>query len=157
MDGKWRALDARSLYATTVAASEFYNTRFETELTARLGVTFEARESPGKKQPVREITGVPTEFVTHFSARRTEIEARYEQLLRTYRADHGRDPSKAVSHKLARQANLDTREGKKAARSLAEMRADWTRSLTEAQAPTPFSSSWQPSPTPPSPQSRPPP
>lgn len=133
VDGKWRALDARALYATTVAASEFYNTRFETELTARLGVTFEARETTGKKQPVREITGVPTEFITHFSARRTEIEARYEQLLRTYRADHGRDPSKAVAHKLARQANLDTREGKKAARSLAEMRADWTRSLTEAQ------------------------
>ncbi|MFC1407132.1 MULTISPECIES: MobF family relaxase [Streptacidiphilus] len=132
VDGKWRALDARALYATTVAASEFYNTRFETELTARLGVTFEARETRGKKQPVREIAGVPTAFITHFSARRTEIEARYEQLLRTYRADHGRDPSKAVAHKLARQANLDTREGKKAARSLEEMRADWTRSLTEA-------------------------
>ena len=132
VDGKWRALDARALYATTVAASEFYNTRFEAEVSSRLGVTFEARETSGKKQPVREITGVPTEFITHFSARRTEIEARYEQLLRTYRADHGRDPSKAVAHKLARQANLDTREGKKAARSLAEMRADWTLSLTEA-------------------------
>lgn len=132
VDGKWRALDARALYATTVAASEFYNTRFEAELVARLGVTFEARETGGKKQPVREIAGVPAEFITHFSARRTEIEARYEQLLRTYRADHGRDPSKAVAHKLARQANLDTREGKKAARSLDEMRTDWTRSLTEA-------------------------
>lgn len=43
VDGKWRSLDARELYAMTVAASEFYNTRFEVELTARLGVGFAAR------------------------------------------------------------------------------------------------------------------
>lgn len=39
-DGKWRALDARPLYAMKVAASETYNTAFEAHLTARLGVTF---------------------------------------------------------------------------------------------------------------------
>ena len=39
-DGKWRALDARPLYAMKVAASEAYNTAFEAHLTARLGVTF---------------------------------------------------------------------------------------------------------------------
>ncbi|ROR44762.1 MobF family relaxase [Kitasatospora cineracea] len=132
-DGKWRSLDARGLLAMTVATSEFYNSRFETELTARLGVTFEAREdSATKRQPVREIAGVPTEALTHFSSRRTEIEARYEQLLREYRRDHGHDPSRGMTHQLARQANLDTREGKKAARSLEEMRADWTHTVTTA-------------------------
>jgi conjugative relaxase-like TrwC/TraI family protein len=132
-DGKWKSLDARPLYALTVAASEFYNTRFETELTARIGVTFTARpDTAGGKEPVREITGVPTEFIAHYSARRTEIEARYDQLVREYRREHGYDPSRSAAHKLARQANLDTREGKKAARSLEEMRADWRQSLTEA-------------------------
>ncbi|MFF7156966.1 MobF family relaxase [Streptomyces sp. NPDC008139] len=116
VDGKWRSLDARALYAMTAAASEFYNSRFEVELSGRLGVTFTDRPSTSGREPVREITGVPGEFITHFSSRRTEIEARYEQLLRTYRAEHGRDPSKGVAHQLARQANLDTREGKKAAR-----------------------------------------
>ncbi|WP_457029295.1 MobF family relaxase [Kitasatospora sp. P5_F3] len=133
IDGKWRSLDARGLLAMTVATSEFYNSRFETELTARLGVTFEAREdSVTKRQPVREIVGVPTEVIAHFSSRRTEIEARYEQLLSEYRREHGHDPSRGTSHKLARQANLDTREGKKAARSLADMRADWTHTVTTA-------------------------
>ncbi|MFF1785619.1 MobF family relaxase [Kitasatospora sp. NPDC058243] len=133
VDGKWRSLDARGLLAMTVAASEFYNSRFETELTARLGVQFEAREdSATKRQPVREIVGVPVEAITHFSSRRTEIEARYEQLLREYRRDHGHDPSRGMTHQLARQANLDTREGKKAARSLEEMRADWTRTVAQA-------------------------
>jgi len=42
-DGKWRALDARPLYAMKVAASEAYNTVFEAHLTARLGVTFTPR------------------------------------------------------------------------------------------------------------------
>ncbi|MEY9938601.1 MobF family relaxase [Streptacidiphilus sp. MAP5-3] len=133
IDGKWRSLDARALYAMTVAASEFYNSRFETELSARLGVTFEAREDAvTKRQPVREIVGIPVEAITHFSSRRTEIEARYEQLLREYRRDHGHDPSRGMTHQLARQANLDTREGKKAARSLQEMRADWTQTVTAA-------------------------
>ncbi|MFJ9523476.1 MobF family relaxase [Kitasatospora sp. NPDC101801] len=133
VDGRWRSLDARGLLAMTVAASEFYNSRFETELTARLGVQFEAREdSATKRQPVREIVGVPVETITHFSSRRTEIEARYEQLLREYRREHGHDPSRGMTHQLARQANLDTREGKKAARSLEEMRADWTHTVTTA-------------------------
>lgn len=133
VDGRWRSLDARALYAMTVAASEFYNTRFETELSARLGVTFTARaDTAGGKEPVREITGVPAEVIEHYSSRRTQIEARYDQLVRDYRGEHGHDPSRAAAHQLARQANLDTRDGKKPARSLEQMRAHWRQSLTDA-------------------------
>ena len=136
VDGKWRSLDARALYAMTVAASEFYNTRFEVELTARLGVGFAARSDTLKgKEPVREIVGVPEEFIAHYSTRRSQIEARYDQLIREYRREHGHDPSRSTAHQIARQANLDTREGKKAARSLEEMRADWRQSLVEAHGP----------------------
>jgi hypothetical protein len=35
------------------------------------------------------------------------------------------------SPRLARQATLETRDPKKTLRSLAEMRTDWTQSLTE--------------------------
>jgi conjugative relaxase-like TrwC/TraI family protein len=136
VDGKWRSLDARALYRMTVAVSEFYNTRFETELAARLPVRFAERpDTIGTREPIREIAGVPVEYIEHFSGRRAQVEARYQQLLRAYRREHGHDPSRPVSHRLARQANLDTREGKKAARSLAEMRADWRQSLIEAFGP----------------------
>jgi conjugative relaxase-like TrwC/TraI family protein len=136
VDGRWRALDGRGMFRMTVAVSEFYNTRFETELTGRLGVTFTARpDTAAGREPVREIDGVPARIIEHFSARRTEIEARYDQLVRAYRREHGHDPSTAACHKLARQANLDTREGKKAPRSLASMRADWTQSVTAAFGP----------------------
>ncbi len=43
VDGRWRALDARALYRITVAASEHYNTTFQTALTAALGVTWTAQ------------------------------------------------------------------------------------------------------------------
>lgn len=133
VDGKWRSLDARALYRVSVAVSEFYNTRFETELTSRLPVSFVAREDTRDgKEPIREVAGIPLAWIRHFSSRRNEIEARYEQLLRQFRREHGYDPSTSVCHQLARQANLDTREGKKAARSLAEMRSDWAHSFTSA-------------------------
>ncbi|MGH3492013.1 MAG: MobF family relaxase [Sciscionella sp.] len=130
-DGIWRSVDARALYRLTVAASEHYNSAFETLLSARLGVTFAPRaDTPRGKQPVREIAGMSLSYVEHFSARRTMIEARYGQLMREYRREHGHDPSRKTAYVLARQANLDTREGKKAPRSLESMRRDWTATLT---------------------------
>ncbi|WP_019632499.1 MobF family relaxase [Actinomadura atramentaria] len=133
IDGVWRSLDARALYRIAVAASEFYNSAFEVELRQRLPVVSfaERTDTVGAREPIREIAGVPEEFIENFSARRTDIEARYEYLLRQYRREHGRDPSRQVAHDLARRANLDTRDPKKAARSLDEMRADWTQQLIE--------------------------
>ena len=136
-DGKWRALDARVLYAMKVAASETYNTSFEAWLTASLGVTFTARpDTTGSPEPVREITGVPYGMVEFFSRRRAAIEARYGQLLREYRDHHGHDPAPAVGYQLARQANLDTRQGKKPPRSLTDKRQAWREELTAAFGPS---------------------
>lgn len=130
VDGKWRSLDARGLYAMTVAASEHYNTRFETEMAHRLGVTFTARADTGKgNEPVREVTGVPGSVVKHFSRRRLDVETRYRQLIAAYRADHGYDPAASVCHGLARQATLDTRPGKDHLRSLKQMRTEWAAEL----------------------------
>ena len=135
-DGVWRALDARPLYRITVAASEHYNTRFEIELTARLAAagytaSFTARPDTARNaEPVREITGVPPEFIAFFSTRRAATEARYQQLIREYRAEHGHDPPRPACHKLARQANLETRDPKGPARSLGQMRADWQAAIT---------------------------
>ncbi len=131
-DGKWRALDARPLYRATVAVSEAYNTAFEAHLTAALGVRFTARpDTTGGREPVREIEGVPFGMIDYFSRRRAAIEKRYDQLVREYRGRHGHDPSAGAAHELARQANLDTRQGKKPPRSLASKRAAWRAELDE--------------------------
>jgi len=133
VDGQWRALDARALYRITVAASECYNTAFETALTARLGVTFAPRpDTRDDREPVREISHVSFGMIKHFSSRRASIETRYAQLMRAYRRKHGHDPSRSACHQLARQANLDTRTAKKPARSLTDMRSAWRASLIAA-------------------------
>ncbi|GAA0812098.1 MobF family relaxase [Spirilliplanes yamanashiensis] len=134
-DGVWRALDGRALYRLTVAASEHYNTTFQAALTERLGVAWTPRTVPGKDDPIHEITGIPAELIAHYSRRRNRLYARYETLLAAYRREHGHDPDAAVCHRLARQATLDTRHGKKPPRSLAAMRAAWTGELRDAFGP----------------------
>jgi conjugative relaxase-like TrwC/TraI family protein len=130
-DGIWRALDGRPLYSAAVAISETYNTAFEAELTARLGVAFAARAgTPDGREPVREIAGVPTAMVEHFSRRRAAIKSRYAELERAYRDEHGREPDAGASRRLARQANLETREGKRPPTPLADKRAAWREELT---------------------------
>ena len=132
IDGIWRALDGRPLHSAAVAISETYNTVFEAELTARLGVTFAARPgTPEGREPVREIAGVPTAMVEHFSRRRAAIEARYSELERAYREEHGREPDAGSARRLARQANLETREGKRPPTPLADKRAAWREELTD--------------------------
>ncbi|GGJ75560.1 hypothetical protein GCM10010123_01940 [Pilimelia anulata] len=130
-DGKWRSLDGRALYRVTVAASEHYNTQFQAGVTARLGVGWVARTPHGKKQPIYEIDGIPAQVIDHFSRRRNRLYATYQELIDAYRVQHGKDPTPAVCHKLARRATLDTRDGKKPPRSLAGMRAEWTADLTK--------------------------
>jgi conjugative relaxase-like TrwC/TraI family protein len=135
-DGKWRSLDARSLYRMTVAASELYNTAFEACLSRLLGVTFSARPgTTGGREPVREIDGVPQAMIEHFSRRRAMIEARYAELVREYRSEHGTDPPADVHHRLAQQATLDTRQGKKPAESLDGKRAAWRGELADRFGP----------------------
>lgn len=129
-DGIWRSLDARALYRMTVAASEHYNTALETLISNRYGIRFSAREdTPEGKQPVREVTGIPLTIIDHYSSRRTALEARYAELVRTYRREHGYDPTRKASYQLARQATLETRQNKKQPRSLATMRETWNTAL----------------------------
>jgi conjugative relaxase-like TrwC/TraI family protein len=135
-DGTWRALDARALYHVTVAVSEAYNTAFEAHLTHTLGVTFTARpDTTGGREPVREIDGVPFGMIGYFSRRRATIEKRYAHLIRDYRHQHGHDPPAATCHQLARQACLDTRQGKKPPRSLEDKRTAWRADLDDQFGP----------------------
>ena len=132
VDGIWRTLDGRAVYRITVAASEHYNTAFQIALTQKLGVQFTAKDMGRGKQPVYEVAGIDPALITGFSSRRRHLAARYDELISAYRHQHGHDPSASTAHKLARRANLDTRDGKKPPRSLTAMRHAWsTQAFTE--------------------------
>ena len=135
VDGVWRALDARGLHALAVTASEHYNTRIQAHVTDRLTIGFEAREVTRGKQPVVEVAGIPQGVLDHFSRRRAQLEARYDQLLGDYRTRHGRDPDFPTARALAERANLETRRAKGLVRSLADMRAAWREDLNTTFGP----------------------
>jgi conjugative relaxase-like TrwC/TraI family protein len=126
LDGRWLALDGRTLHQMAVAASERYNTRLEAFLADRLPVTF--AERPGTeagKRAVREIVGIPLNLLMVWSARRAAIEDRRGELATTFQAEHGRPPSAVEAIHLAQQATLETRQGKHEPRSLGEQRTAW--------------------------------
>lgn len=130
-DGKWCALDARSLYAATVSLSCQYNAAITGKLKRRLGLRFEARYRSGLgKAPVYEIADVPEALIMHFS-RRPNIVRATEKLVADYRAKHGRNPSKAVQIRLAQAATLTTRDAKPLPRTLRDMVAEWAADTEE--------------------------
>jgi conjugative relaxase-like TrwC/TraI family protein len=130
-EGGWRSLDGRALYRIGVAASEHYNSTVETLARDLLGVEFDARpDTAGQRRPIREVVGIPLDWIRGFSSRRSQIEARYEDLVVEYRRAHGHDPDNQTAFTLAERANLDTRGPKPAPRSLAALRTEWTARLT---------------------------
>jgi hypothetical protein len=128
---RWLALDGTPLHHATVAASEFYNTRIEALLIAKLGVRFaEAPTKPGKR-PVREIVGMIAELIEKYSSRSAAIDHRVGQLAKQFQVAHGREPTVVEMLALSQQATLETRQAKHEPRSLAEQRHAWRTQAIE--------------------------
>ncbi|WP_129840370.1 MobF family relaxase [Streptomyces sp. RFCAC02] len=125
LDGKWRSIDGRLLYAMGVAASELYNQRVVEELCGRLGLRAQEREVTPGKRPVMAISGLDDDLVDAFSKRAQDIHAELRQLLAEYRRRYGREPDGTTRIALIQQAAQRTRPGKKKARALADLRASW--------------------------------
>ena len=124
-DGRWLALDGRMLYRFNVAASEFYNSQLEAEVTARIGGTFLAKERGDGKRPVRELAGVDDRLTAHWSRRREAIETVTADLAAQFVTRQGRVPTAVETLRLAQQATLQTRQAKHEPRSLNEQRRVW--------------------------------
>ena len=128
---RWLALDGTPLHKATVSASEFYNTRIEALLIAKLRARFaEVPTKPGKR-PVREIVGIPAELNEKFSSRSGAIEHRVGQLAKQFQVAHGREPTVVEMLALSQQATLETRQAKHEPRSLAEQRHAWRTQAIE--------------------------
>lgn len=131
-DGRWLAIDGRVLFKANVTASETYNTALEKHLTADLGLRFEERpREDTRKRPVREIVGVDARLNEQWSARRASIQTRRGELAEEFQQTHGRPPTPVESIQLAQRATLETRDAKKAPRTLDEQRTTWRTQATE--------------------------
>lgn len=125
LDGRWRSIDGKLLYAFGVAASELYNQRVVEGVCANLNLQAEEREVTAGKRPVMEISGIETDMLEAHSKRGQDIKRVLQTLLEDYRRLHLREPGVAARMALIQQATLQTRPSKKTARSLADLRAEW--------------------------------
>src|SRR5262249_53799708 len=71
-----------------------------------------------------EMVAMPEALIREFSRRRAAMNAREDELVACFLADHGREPSPVEKRRLAQQANLVTRQEKRHL-SLAELTAEW--------------------------------
>ncbi|GAA4823940.1 MobF family relaxase [Nocardioides caeni] len=124
MDGRWRSLDGRPVFASRTGLSAHYDALLADRLSRDLGIEWELRQRGPDRNPRWEIVGVTDDLITEFSSRTREIELKKDELIAEYVARHGRMPSTRTIVELRAQATLATRPPKEV-RSLADLTAGW--------------------------------
>lgn len=124
MDGRWRSLDGRPVFASRTGLSAHYDALLADRLSRDLGIEWELRQRGPDRNPRWEIAGVTDDLITEFSSRTREIELKKDELIAQYVARHGRMPSARTIVELRAQATLATRPPKQV-RSLADLTVGW--------------------------------
>lgn len=130
MDGRWRSLDGRPVFASRTGLSVHYDALLADRLSRDLGIEWELRQRGPDRNARWEIAGVSDDLITEFSSRTREIELKKDELIAEYVAHHGRLPSAKAIVKLRAQATLATRPPKEV-RSLADLTAEWRQRAAE--------------------------
>src|SRR5690606_6336104 len=87
-DGRWLALDARTIKKDQRTLSALYHANLRAELTGRLGVRWVRPENG-----ISEIATIPTQVLAEFSQRTSDMEARLAAKLERFRTDLDREPT----------------------------------------------------------------
>lgn len=124
LDGRWRSLDGRPVYASVTGLSAHYNALLADRLTRELGIEWDLRQRGADRNQQWEITGVNDALIEEFSSRSRQIEIEKNRLIVAYHAAHGRMPSEKKIVELRAEATLATRPPKEI-RSLADLTAEW--------------------------------
>ncbi|MGH3650592.1 MAG: MobF family relaxase [Acidimicrobiia bacterium] len=120
-DGRWLALDARSMMVDQRTLSAVYHAGLRAELTRRLGVAWETPE-----HGISEIAGIPKPILEEFSRRTGDIDRRLQVKLYRFQTELGREPTIKERWRLEREAVLDSRPAKRHGVSLDQLRAEWS-------------------------------
>lgn len=125
-DGRWTALDGRTILAASVTMSEFYNSRIR-DLFRENGASWTERPAGGidLKRPTWELDGVPNELLVGFSQRASQVEQDRARRIVEFRRAHGHEPSPKEMLEISKRAQYGTRDAKQAPRSLIEHLRRW--------------------------------
>ncbi|MFP5487573.1 MAG: MobF family relaxase, partial [Acidimicrobiia bacterium] len=118
-DGRWLALDARTLKGFQRALGGLYQSVLRAEVTARFGVAW---DDIVKGQA--DIAGFPGEVLEAFSKRAAQVDAAMQTMLAEFRAREGRDPTSKEQGAIGRRAAEDTR-GHKTGTAPSDLRSLW--------------------------------
>jgi conjugative relaxase-like TrwC/TraI family protein len=125
-DGRWLALDARTIKIDQRTLSALYHADLRSELTGRLGVEWQQPENG-----IAEIDGIPDEVLAEFSQRSRDVDRRLVEKLERFREVMGREPSHRERWRLEREAVLDSRPAKPQGTGLSDLRDDWQQRTLE--------------------------
>jgi len=123
-NGRWLALDARTIKVDQRTLSALYHAGLRSELTRRLGVEWETLE-----HGIAEIAGISQEVLVEFSRRTIDVQRRLEVKLQRFRAKREREPTVKERWRLEREAVLDSRPAKPHSPTSAELHREWTERI----------------------------
>ncbi len=123
-DGRWLALDARTLKLDQRTLSGIYHLTLRSELTTRLGVDW---------QPVvngiAEIENIPDVVLEEFSTRTAGVQRRIDEKIDRFIDNFERDPTPRERWRLEREAVVDSRPPKTHEIDSASLHATWRRQV----------------------------
>lgn len=119
-DGRWLALDARTIKMDQRTLSALYHAGLRAELTRRLGVRWREPE-----HGIAEIADIPDMVLAEFSQRSGDIDQRMGTKLARFRTDLGRDPTPEEQWRLEREAVVDSRPAKRHDMTHHQLHAEW--------------------------------
>jgi conjugative relaxase-like TrwC/TraI family protein len=125
-DGRWLALDARTIKIDQRTLSALYHANLRSELSSSLGVEWRTPE-----HGISEIDGIPDEVLAEFSQRTRDIDQRLTHKLERFEDTMGRSPSDRERWQLEREAVLDSRPAKPHNAALDELRGGWRQRTLE--------------------------
>ncbi len=125
-DGRWLALDARTLKRDQRTLSALFHAAERAELTRRLGV-----EWGPVVNGIAEIEGIDRRMVEEFSTRTKAVAARLSEKLDRFEATMGRESTQRERWQLEREAAVDSRPAKDHAVNAAILHERWVGQLRD--------------------------
>ena len=123
LDGVWRTIDAKGLYAATVAISEIYDVLVADKIAAATGASWSVHHRH-ERSALFEIDGVAPELLAEFSQRSLQVAATLRELLTDFHARNNRTPNRAEMLRIRQHATRLSRPAKHL-RPLPELLARW--------------------------------
>ena len=125
-DGRWLALDARTIKRDQRTLSALYHAGLRAELTGRLGVEWNTPVNG-----IAEIAGVDEALLREFSARTAEVHRRTIDKLERFEQSMGRPPTTREAARLEREAVYDSRPSKVKQVDAEVLHAGWCAQAAE--------------------------